>query len=613
MCGIASIIEFKDCAPDAEALRRLSDALQHRGPDDDGLLVHENVGLVFRRLSIIDLSSAGHQPMLSESGRYAIVFNGEIFNYVELRSELEARGYRFRSHSDTEVLLNAYVEWKTACLEKLNGMWAFVILDQQTGECFCARDRFGVKPLYYFKTPERVVFASETRAIKASGLYDTRPNLASVGKYLFHGDLDTSSDTFYAGISAVEPGTCMTIDKQGGMRVETYWEIPDETSASVDHAALHDLFSDAVKLRLRSDVRVGVFLSGGMDSTSILCTAETHLGKNCDVSAYSFMSPDFDETRYINDTVAQTHAKLVPLETSNAGLWDQLQKMSEYQDEPVHSPSALIGFCLAELASSDGTKVILNGQGADEVFAGYPSYFRNFWYMLLADVQFKTLHEQLRGYGAHHGVPAPRLLRGVIRMFFNVQLNKLRMYRRMAARHHAKLHGQHPLYRQELVAQLPRDEMDFQHAALPDALRQATRVRSLPLYLRVEDRNSMAHSIEVRLPFLDHRLVSAVMGIRSVRKLDAFWNKAILRQMMQGAIPESVRLRPDKMGFSTPDAKWIRAWAGHIEDIFRSRAFAERGFFNVANMLKALDEHVRGVRDAHVEIFRALQVEQCLR
>lgn len=612
MCGLACIIELGNRAPPPDALGKLSRRLTHRGPDDDGTLVSGTVGMVFRRLAIIDLSASGHQPMLSSSGRYAIIFNGEIFNYVELRAELQRKGHVFRSSSDTEVLLNAYIEWKEACLDRLNGMWAFVILDRERNECFCSRDRFGIKPLYYMQTPERVVFASEISAIVHSGLCQPSINRTAVAQYLLFGDLDTTGETFHENIHAVDPGTWMAVDAGGQVRSRRYWTLPDDVDDSPDCEELCELFRDAVRIRLRSDVPLGVFLSGGLDSTSIICAAAGREHGNR-LAAYAFMSPEYDETRYINDTVTQTRAALVPLELDSNRLWERLCRMIQFQDGPVHTPSALIGFCLCELAASQGTKVILNGQGADETFAGYPSYFASYWQSLIGEMRFGSLISQLKKYGAHYDIHLSALVKGLVARFAKVQFNRLHAYRWAASKRHRRALGAHPLYTHDLVDCVPAYREYVGSGGIGAALRQSVTTSPLPLYLRIEDRNSMAHSIEVRLPFMDHRLVTAVMRIVGTRKLDGFWNKALLRESMRGRIPESVRTRPDKMGFATPDAKWIRAWAPEIEAVFRSRSFAERGFFNVANLVTALKEHVSEARECHEDLFRALQVELYLR
>lgn len=552
--------------------------------------------------------------MLSGSGRYAVVFNGEIFNYRELRAELEANGHVFHSASDTEVLLEAYIEWKEQCLERLNGMWAFIILDTVSGECFCSRDRFGIKPLYWLRTADRVILASEAQAIVRSGLYDAQVDRQMVARYLFFGDLDQGVRTFHEGIAAVGPGTWLSINREGRVRSGRYWELPEDTDdGEPGLSGLYDVFHDSVRLRLQSDVPVGTFLSGGLDSTSILCSAARELGSSRTLNAYAFMSPEYDESRYIGDTINQTGATLIPLEVDNGRLWEQLVQMTRFQDGPVHTPSALIGFCLCGLAAKWGTKVVLNGQGADETWAGYSGYFGVYWQALLAQARFGRLLAQLRQYGARHQIGTLALMRQVIARSVRIQLNRAKPYRWAAGIRHRADWLRHPLYARALGESLPRYRAYGGDRSFGEMLRQSVTTSALPLYMRVEDRNSMAHSIEARLPFLDHRLVTAIMRIAATRKLDGFWNKVLLREAMRGYIPESVRTRPDKMGFATPDAKWIRAWAPNIEEIFHSRSFAERDFFNIPSLLGALHDHVAGIRDRHEDIFRAVQVELCLR
>jgi len=609
MCGLAMIMEFDGKAPDVAALERMSEAMVHRGPDDRGRFTYKAFGLAFRRLAIIDISDAGRQPMHSGSGRFSIVFNGEIFNYIELRAELEKRGHTFTTNSDTEVLLDAYIEWKENCLSKLNGMWAFIIIDKHTGECFCARDRFGIKPLYYYLTRQRIVVASETGAIRASALHSGALDTATVSAYLFRNELDTTNDTFYSEIKSLAPGTYMKIAANGETQHVRYWSLPTERSCNVDAASIRDIFLDSVRLRLRSDVPVGVFLSGGLDSTSIICAAAREVGSGESLRAYSYMSERFDERQYIEATIRQTGATLIPLQVSDTDLWTQLLSMIRYQDAPVHTPSALIGYCLSRLAKDDGVKVILNGQGADETFAGYNSYFRNYWQTLFASAKFSRMISELRQYGAYYDLDVLGLFKQVITKFAKAQLNRARFYRLRASSHRQRLYEKSSFFSRELASCLRVPEASYRHIDLDRALERAIQSEPLPLYLRIEDRNSMANSIEVRVPFLDHRLVTAIMSIWSGIKIDGVLAKAIQRRAMAGVIPEVVRTRVDKMGFPTPDALWIRQWGSKIEEIFASRSFRERGFFQSENLLKALRLHVQGKADHHWEIFKALQLE----
>lgn len=613
MCGLAMVMQFDGKTPDVAALDRMSAALAHRGPDDQGKFIHKNLGLAFRRLSIIDVTAAGHQPMHSSLGRYSIVFNGEIFNYVELRSELKNKGYTFVSNSDTEVLLNAYIEWKEHCLEKLNGMWAFIVVDKHTGECFCARDRFGIKPLYYHLTQERLVVASETRAIRASGLYHMALDMPTISSYLFLDELDATNDTFYSGVKVLPAATYMKVTPDGRVSQTSYWTLPSERSGQFDPLEVQDIFLDSVRLRLRSDVPVGVLLSGGLDSTSIICAAAREVGGGSALRAYSYMSEEFDERPYIKATIEQTGATLIPLEVSDSGLWTQLLSMLRYHDAPVHTPSALIGYALSRLARDDGVKVVLNGQGSDEVFAGYDSYFGNYWHTLLATPEWRRLFSELRCYGSYYDVGIASLIKRVMLKFVRACLNRVRTYRWLAELHHGRLHRMSRFYNVDLVQYLRSRSDTYQPVDLDSALERAIKVQPLPLYLRIEDRNSMAHSIEARLPFLDYRLVDAVMGIAGRVKIDGVLMKSILRKAMTGVIPDVVKDRTDKMGFPTPDAFWIAQWGSKIEEVFTSTSFRERDIFQVDNLLEALKLHVQGKADYQWDIFKALQLELWLR
>lgn len=613
MCGLGMIMEFDGKTPDAAALARMSSAMVHRGPDDQGSYVHKHFGLVFRRLSIIDITNAGHQPMHSVPERYSIVFNGEIYNYIELRAVLEGKGYRFVSNSDTEVLLNAYIEWKDHCLEKLNGMWAFVIADAYTGECFCARDRFGVKPLYYHLSRERVLMASETSAIHASGLYKPALDLATISSYLFLDELDTTNHTFYSGISALPPATYMKITADGKTQQVCYWTLPTERSSQVDMAGIRDTFLDSVRLRLRSDVPVGVLLSGGLDSTSIICAAAREIGKGHALRAYSYLSEEFDERPYVRATIEQTGATLIPLEVDDNHLWTQLLSMLRYHDAPVHTPSALIGYALSALARGDGVKVVLNGQGSDEAFAGYSSYFDNYWYTLLATTEFRKLSSQLKCYGAYYGVPIMKLVKRVFLKYVRGCLNKIYAYRRLAELRHRQMYRRNRFYNTDLVNDLADRSETFRPIDLDGALEMAIKSQPLPLYLRIEDRNSMANSVEARLPFMDYRLIEAAMRVAGSVKIDGILMKAVFRNAMAGVVPDVVRNRTDKMGFPTPDASWIRQWGSKIEEIFASTSFRERGLFQADNLLRALRLHMQGAADYHWDIFKALQLELWLR
>jgi len=363
-------------------------AMVHRGPDDEGMYVSDAVALGFRRLSILDLTPSGHQPMSTADGAVTLVFNGEIYNYIELRAELKARGRTFNSSGDTEVLLQAYCEWGVDCLPKLNGMWAFLIYDKRRQLIFGSRDRFGMKPLYRYQDARAVLFASEIKGICASGLYGKATNWRTAARYLLKNTLDDTAETFYEGIEQVGAGSAFELDLRGNYREWVFWSVDEiaKTPPSDPVQAFAEVFEDAVRLHMRSDTPVGVTLSGGLDSTSIMCASARVTAGNTNghrLQAFSYMPPEFDEAEYIRETVRQTGAQLHRLETTPQGLWADLERMIHFQDEPVHAMPALIGYQLMRLASNCGLKVVLNGQGADETIGGYHNYFRDYWHTLL--------------------------------------------------------------------------------------------------------------------------------------------------------------------------------------------------------------------------------------
>src|SRR2546430_14754757 len=392
MCGLVVMLGLGGRQADAAVLSQMARSIAHRGPDHSGLYLDHQVGFGFRRLAILDLSPTGHQPMCSEDGELVIVFNGEIYNYIELRAEVQAAGYCSRSTSDPEVLLAAYRQWGPECLGKLNGMWAFVIHDRRRGVLFGARDRFGVKPLFVHRGKDYWLFASEVKAILASGCYVRETNWQVAADFLLHGELDESPAPFYAGIEQVPPGCAFELRLDGRWRQWTYWSlaaIEPEPTTQVE-AALAELLEDAVRIRLRSDVPVGVCLSGGLDSTAIIFAmarnrqgGATAAGPPAPLLAFCYHESTFDERAFIADTLAQTGAQLRRISLTPEAMWESLVEVLRFQDEPIISAAPIAGFHLMKLAASNGVKVVLNGQAADEILAGYPSHFDDHWRTLL--------------------------------------------------------------------------------------------------------------------------------------------------------------------------------------------------------------------------------------
>lgn len=615
MCGFVALIGRDGRCVDPLVVDRMTDTLHHRGPDGRGVFIAESVGLGFRRLSILDLSPTGDQPMHSADGRYVMVFNGEIFNYIELRRQLTAKGHEFRSSGDSEVLLHAYMEWGEGCLDRLNGMWAMAIFDKQSGEVFVARDRFGIKPLYCYVDEDWVILASEIKAILASGLANSETNWPVVAKFFVDGRLDDNRDTFFADIHQFDNGSSMIVRPGGKFERRRFWSIPEDgVTLDGDPASDYaELFEHSVELRLRSDVPVGVLLSGGLDSTSIICSVARlkESGAAADATetlAFSFNTREFDESEYIKATIAQTGARLVDLDTDSKRLWESLGALLQAHDEPVHSATALVGFKLLELAAQSGLKVVLTGQGADEAVAGYPSYFANFWHSLLRRGSAVRAWRQISAHADRFGGSVRQQFLAEFAKLIKTGMSHVPMYRQVARYRRRRDHFQHAWFRNALLDDVPQADDRPWDLRLDTALRESVETAPLPLYLRIEDRNSMAHSVEARLPFMDYRLISLSFALRDELKMQGPWNKFILREAMRGRIPEVVRTRLDKFGFPTPVDEWFRGpLLEPMRDILNSRSIREAGIFDVDEIERDLERHVNGEVAVGNDLFAVAQ------
>jgi asparagine synthase (glutamine-hydrolysing) len=598
---------------DRVVLERMTASMRHRGPDGEGIYAAGPVGLGFRRLSILDLSHAADQPMVSDDGQYILVFNGEIYNYIELRRELEALGHRFKSTGDTEVLLQSYRQWGRDCLERFNGMWAFVLYDRRRGILFGSRDRFGVKPLYFYRSSDCVLLASEIKAFLNSGICRTGPNWKVVSAYLLEHRLDEDSESFYEGIRQIAPGTAFEMDLQGELKTWRYWSLPEASDEKVPQPARQfaELFEDAVRLRMRSDVPVGVCLSGGLDSTAIICAmARQWNGSEQPLHAFSYYAKEFDESAYIADTIELTRARLNRLDSDPLQAWQALDRVLSFHDEPVHAMSAVIGFELMSLAACKRVKVVLNGQGADEVIGGYSSYFEDYWYTLLSSGQLREAWSEIGTYASFHGGSDVRLFLGALRHLARVTLRRADAYRRLARWKNLRAVRRDPWFATEFSVHAEVDGFQRTDWSLDATLRQSVERGPLPLYLRLEDRNSMAHSVEARLPFLDYRLVSLVFRSPLQWKMRGPWNKYLLREAMRQRIPESVRTRVEKLGFPVPQGKWISgAWYDLVQELLASRGMRERGIYNLPAIRKDLDLHRQGKKNVSGKLFSVVQFE----
>jgi asparagine synthase (glutamine-hydrolysing) len=569
MCGIAGIIN-KASVVETVRLKAMTDAIKHRGPDGEGQWVNDSqtVGLGHRRLSIIDLSDAGSQPM-HYLDRYVIVYNGEIYNYIELKNELLKKGYSFFSDSDTEVLMALYHEKKEKCLTDLDGMFAFAIYDRKEQVLFCARDRFGEKPFFYsYEKGGHFAFASEMKALWTGGI-ERKPNERMVFDYLQFKILQNpqdSSETFYAGIKRLKAAHYIKVDVESCRMIEEkkYWSIhltvPQDISVDVAAERFRDLFNTSVKRRLRSDVPVGSSLSGGLDSSLVVMSIDelkretSQLQKTFSARFRNFHK---DEGQYMQLVIDRCKIEPHFVYPDDETMLKELGKVIYHQEEPFGSASICVQYLVYQLAKQNDVTVLLDGQGADEILAGYHYYFRSF-FSELRKADKKAFRQEWEAYQRLHE---------------NNQINEIEKknlkyyFRLYAAPWVDKARELRQHYKQRLKPELNKSFYEtfskegFMQKPTFDTLNEtllssATEI-GLEELLRYADRNSMAHSLEVRLPFLSHELVEFLFSLPATYKIKEGWTKWLMRYTFQNLLPAEITWRKDKIGYEPPQQKWM--------------------------------------------------------
>jgi len=599
MCGIAGIVRFDGRPADSALVERMSALLAHRGPDGRGTLVEGPVGLAHRRLAIIDLSDEGCQPMTSADGAFTVVFNGEIFNYLELRRELEETGRTFRTQTDTEVILAAYAAWGRDCLRRFNGMWAFAMYDRNRGEVFLARDRLGVKPLYYTRDGDRLLFASECKALLADPTVGTTPSEPALAAFLAWGVLDHSDETMFEGMLQLPAGHWMAVGEQRLEGPVRWWDLvvnpavesPPDIEAEAPGRLL-DLLTDAVRLRLRADVPVGTCLSGGIDSTTLVALIARLLKDEHPPSVgvrqrtFSAVYADrrFDERRFIEAAVDATGVADAYVEPDPGRLREDLLDLVWVQDEPFGSLSIYAQYCVMRLAA-DRVTVVLDGQGADEQLAGYLAYQGAYLATLARQGRIARLLAEATGTLRHH------------RGFFADAVGQV------------------------LVRRKRRGALRIEAAAvrryagtLDRVLNRETVTTNLPALLHYEDRNAMRFGIEARVPYLDYRVVEYLASLPLDQKLRGGVTKRVLRRAIRGLVPETIRCRMDKMGFVTPEEVWMGDdLAGLVEEVFGSDSFHSRPYWDGARVAEDYARYRAGKAEYSHEVFRIFIAELWLR
>lgn len=609
MCGIAGLLtDFGTSNGVVDSLGKMMNAIRHRGPDGDGIWLDERrpVGLGHVRLAIID-PEHGKQPMVTEDGRFIVVFNGAIYNYLELRRELIGKGHPIHSYSDTEVLLYAYREWGEAFVDRLLGMFAFAIWDKHEQKLFCARDRIGIKPFYYRFDGHRLLFASEIKAVLADPMVKAEANPEGLQDYLtFQFCLDQK--TLFKGIEKLEPGHCLTAYYEGdSLKVKTrqYWDLHYNIDESHDERyfidTLSGLIDDSIRLHMRSDVPLGAHLSGGLDSSSIVCLASRMLGgEQMKTFTGAFNEgPQFDETAYAKEVSAFAGTAYNEVYIPGHDLPDVLPRLMYYMDEPLAGPGVIPQYYVSKLAS-EHVKVVMGGQGGDELFVGYARYMATYLEKCLSGAIYQTANKSRYAVSLESIVPNLPLLSTYQPMLQGLWRDGLfdthdKRYFRLVDRSE----GMSQLFNQEALrgtggySSFESFQRIFNRDELHSLVNQMTYFDlkgSLPALLHVEDRTSMAASIESRVPLLDHRIVEFMATIPPNIKFAGGRMKHLFKESVRSAVPQSIFERKDKMGFPTPLTQWTKGVArDFVRDTLLSDRARQRGLYNSKSVEKALN------------------------
>lgn len=559
MCGIAGIISKKTDLLSIHRLKKMTGALAHRGPDGEGHWINENnnTGFGHRRLSIIDLSPSGAQPM-HYLHRYTIIHNGEIYNYLEIREILKQKGYQFNSQSDTEVIMAAYDCYKTDCLQYFDGMFAFAIWDEQEQTLFAARDRFGEKPFYYYFDGDQFVFASEMKALWAAGI-EKQINEKMFFNYFTLGYTQNpanAEETFFTSINKLPAHSFILyhLSEQHITR-SLYWNIDVDfvDEAITDQQAItqfRELFNQSVQRRLRSDVPIGTSLSGGLDSSCVLAGIQAMASRQ--YKTFSAVFPGFkqDESAWINKSTNHFTAQNYTVQPNADRLISDFEKICYHQEEPFQSASVTAQYYVYELASQQQIKVLLDGQGADEILAGYHKYYHWYWQQLFRENKMTLQHElsKARSLGIAEPWGIKNKLAAAMPTYAGWYL------RRQRARQQLRGHDLDTAF----VKEYGESYYDIAHFdELNNILYYNTFVNGLEELLRYADRNSMAHGTEVRLPFLNHDLVKLLFSIPARFKIRDGYTKWLLRKSMEDKLPKGLAWRTDKIGFEPPQQQWM--------------------------------------------------------
>lgn len=597
MCGINGF-----SWEDISLISEMNQITKNRGPDDQGVYSDRLISLGHARLSIIDLSENGHQPMSNEDQSIWIVYNGEIYNFHTLRKDLIEKGHVFKSNTDTEVIIHAYEEYGLDCVKKFNGMWAFSIYDKRNNTIILGRDQFGIKPLYYYVDDRKIIFSSMISAILCHKI-SLSPNERAIMEYLAHNLEDHKNYTFFTDIIKIPQDSLLIYDLSKKRYSVHKWYYPTKRK-DVDTHTIQESFVESIRLRTIADVPIGSCLSGGIDSSTIVSTLNTILTDR--FNTYSFVVPGFllDESKYIIEVGKNTNVQQFFTQISEKEFLQEFRDFVRAQEEPVTGLSPYAQYCVMKLAHQHKAKVLLDGQGGDEIFAGYNYYFAYYFYELFIGCKILTLGREMRKYQKNFNDIYPQ------KMFAFLLLPEFLKY-------HFWKSFTASWINQEYLMEKCNGEMDprWRRMTLPESLSLTLYSTAIPHLLRWEDKNSMRWSIESRPPFLDVNLVEAAMSLPSDKKIANGRTKVIFLEAVKDCLPPMVRDRTDKVGFAVPTDEFFRKKEiiGFCKEIIYSDKFKSRPYWNWKEVEKHYTRHLQGKINIGDTIWKWINLEIWLR
>lgn len=626
MCGIAGCIEKSKCNVEKSKIKIMTDAIKHRGPDAEGQWVNANVGLGHRRLAIIDLDISSNQPMISHDGRFVISFNGEIYNYIELREELRTLGANFETNSDTEVIMEAYRYYGEECFNRFNGMWAFAIYDSSENIIILSRDRFGIKPLYILDRNDILAFASEVKSIIAAFPEENKPDIDSIYRYISGAVNENVDDkSYYENVKIFPQAKYMIYNLESNCyQYKTYWKVDERVFYERwilnrnPIKIFKELFEDSVRLRLRADVEVGACLSGGLDSSAIVGCASKKFHKSMHTFSSIYEDKDCNEEAYIKcvNKKWKTKAHYIKPDDYEEEFSKYIKEITYYHDGPTQGASLYSQYMVMKEVHNQ-VKVVLDGQGADELFAGYIPYYSYYLDDLLSKGGLRNHLKAIKTLTIMN-LEWPDVI-GAVSTDVIIKLVGISNSFKFQNNERIKSEQMRRMQKPFTPDFLSKVKDMYQPITIPCVSKLNTRLcedtlnRSIPSLLHNEDSNSMLFSIESRVPFLDYRIVEFAIALDGNYKIKNQWTKWIIRKACRQYLPNKIAKRKNKMGFPAPFARWLREGKSkeEIKEVIYS--FANRNIVPKETIGNLYTSHIKGECDASAILFKYYSMELWLR